>query len=87
MPATMKPGKDAGRKGPNTMESAIDKLTDKERTVLKGILRDQTYPEIANAMGLSFESVKTYATRLRTKLGIKTKVGLAMFAQKHEKDL
>lgn len=87
MPATMTPGKESGRKGPSTMESAMDKLTDKEREVLKGILRDRTYPQIANEMGLSFESVKTYATRLRSKLGIKTKVGLAMWAQKHEKDL
>lgn len=88
MNATLtKPGKDAGRRGPKKMDSALEKLSDKERTVLKGILRDQTYPQIAHQMGLSHESVKTYASRLRAKLGINTKIGLALFAQKHEKDL
>lgn len=70
------------------MESAaLESLSEKERTVLKGILRDKTYPQIAHDMGLSHESVKTYASRLRAKLGINTKIGLALFAQRHEKEL
>ena len=69
------------------MKYALSDLSPRERTVLRGILDDKTYVEIAHAMSLSLESIKTYSARMRAKLGVKTKTGLALFAQKHEKDL
>lgn len=55
-------------------------LSERERDVLRGIAADKTYSQIAHDLGLSHETVKSYANRLRAKLGIDTKVGLAVYA-------
>lgn len=60
-------------------------LTRRELQVLRGIVAELTYPEIAARIGLSYESVKTYATRLRVKTGRKTKTGLALWGAKRFK--
>ncbi len=59
-------------------------LSDRERAVLRGICADKTYAEIAFELKVAYDTVKTYASRLRAKLGINTKVGLALYAQKHK---
>jgi DNA-binding CsgD family transcriptional regulator len=58
-------------------------LSEREKDVLAGIGQDKTYAEIARDLGVSHETVKSYATRLRAKLGIKTKVGLALWAERN----
>ena len=58
-------------------------LSERERQVLEGIVADKTYPQIGHDLGLSFETIKMYAARLRTKLGIDTKVGLAIWGSKN----
>lgn len=67
-------------------ESGMDKclnLSDREKAVLRGILDDKTYPQIAHSMKLSLETIKSYTARLRAKLGINTKTGLAVWASKN----
>jgi len=63
--------------------SAPTNLSERERDVLHGIVEDKTYREIAAGMGVSTETVKTYANRLRRKLGINSKTGLALWAASH----
>lgn len=58
-------------------------LTPREIEVLKGIADDKTYAQIAHNIKLSYDSVKSYANRLRAKLGCDTKVGLALWAAKN----
>jgi DNA-binding CsgD family transcriptional regulator len=58
-------------------------LSDRERGVLLGIAADKTYAQIAHDMGVSHETVKSYANRLRAKLGINSKIGLALWAERN----
>ncbi len=58
-------------------------LTEREKELLRGVVADKTYAEIAYTMGLSYETVKSYAARIRGKLGINTKIGLALWAAKN----
>lgn len=61
-------------------------LTPRELDLLRGIRADRTYPQIANSLNLSLETIKSYVARLRGKLGIDTKVGLALWAERNLKD-
>lgn len=61
-------------------------VTTREADILRGILAHKTYPQIANGLGLSLETIKSYAARLRAKLGVDTKVGLALWAERNLKD-
>lgn len=63
--------------------SKTKELSPRERKMLKLILRDKTYPEIAFLMGVSYETIKTYAQRVRAKLGIASKSGLAVWAARN----
>ncbi len=58
-------------------------LSPREVQVLSGIVKEKTYPQIANDLGLGLETIKTMVARLRAKLGIDTKVGLALWASQH----
>lgn len=62
-------------------------LTDRDKQLLAGVVAAKTYGEIAAALGLSFETVKSYMARLRTKLGVQTKVELALWAAKNRRHL
>lgn len=61
-------------------------LTPRELQLLRGIRADKTYPQIARDMAVGFETIKSYVARLRAKLGIDTKVGLALWAERNLKD-
>lgn len=58
-------------------------LSAREQDMLRGILDDKTYAQIGNDLGLGYETVKCYVARIRTKLGIRTKAKLAVWASKH----
>ncbi len=58
-------------------------LTPRELDVLRGIAASESYPAIAAGLGVSLENVKSYAARLRRKLGVKNKVAVALWAVKH----
>lgn len=61
-------------------------LSPREVQILKGVLANQTFPQIANGLGLSLETIKSYTARLRAKLGVDGKVGLALWAERNLKD-
>ena len=56
-------------------------LTPREIQVVTLIGRDLKYKEIAEKLGLGYETVKTYAARIRRKLGLGSKVALALRAK------
>jgi DNA-binding CsgD family transcriptional regulator len=57
-------------------------LTPRERQVVLLIQQNKKYREIASELGLGYETVKTYATRIRKKLDLSSKVAVALWAQK-----
>lgn len=59
------------------------KLTSREKQVVALIVKDLKYREIATILGLGYETVKTYAARIRSKLGLKTKVAVALWAERN----
>ncbi len=67
----------------STKEGATDGLSPREKEVLRGVLREETYAEIATALNVGFETVKMHMRRIRTKLGISTKSGLAVWASRN----
>lgn len=58
-------------------------LTPRERDVLRGIARGLTNAQIGTELGVTFETVKSYVNRLRTKLGVRSKVDIAVYATRH----
>ena len=56
-------------------------LTERELQVVTLIGACMTYPEIAEELGLAYETVKTYAGRVRKRLGLKSKVAIALWAK------
>jgi len=59
------------------------KLNEKEITFLKWAASELTYKEVAVEMKLSPRTIDGYRDILFEKLGVKTRVGLAMYAIKH----
>lgn len=90
MPAGINPAATESRRyveGVDVPEKSDPELSPRELQLLAGIVTAKTYPQIAYDLGLSLETIKTYAARLRAKLGVDTKVGLALWAAKHLKDV
>lgn len=56
-------------------------LTERELQVVKLIGTCMTYPEIAEELGLGYETIKTYASRVRKKLNLKSKIAVALWAK------
>ncbi len=56
-------------------------LTPREIEVVILIGKDLKYREIADKLGLGYETVKTYAARVRKKLNVNSKVAVALWAQ------
>jgi DNA-binding CsgD family transcriptional regulator len=56
-------------------------LTAREKQVVILICKNLKYREIAEQLGLGYETVKTYANRIRTKLGLDSKVAVVLWAQ------
>ncbi len=54
-------------------------LTDKERSVLDYVIEGYPNEKIANEMGISNKTVKTYLSRLSDKLGTSSRMDAAMF--------
>jgi DNA-binding NarL/FixJ family response regulator len=61
-------------------EHPLERLSARERQVLKLIVEGSTSNEVAGLLGLSPKSVDTYRSRLMTKLGIDDMPGLVKFA-------
>ena len=61
----------------------VDLLSPREKAVVLGIAEGKTYQEIAEDLGVGYETVKTYAARLRKKLGLNSKTAVAVWAVKN----
>lgn len=59
------------------------KLSPREKDVLKGIVKGNTYAEIASSLGVAYDTVKTITNRLRAKTGQKSKTSLAVWAERN----
>ncbi len=56
------------------------KLTPRESDVVKLIVKGLRYKEIADDLGLSYETVNTYVGRIRRKLSVSSKTEIALWA-------
>ena len=61
----------------------LDRITVRERQVLKLVVEGHTSNDVAKLLGLSPKSVDTYRSRLMLKLGIGDVPGLVKFAIRH----
>jgi DNA-binding NarL/FixJ family response regulator len=66
-----------------TASSSISKLTDREKEFLKYTITEMNYKEIAELMCCSPRTIESYRDNLFEKLGLKTRVGLAVYAIKN----
>lgn len=58
-------------------------LTDREKTFLQYTITEMSYKEIADKMCCSPRTVESYRDNLFEKLGLRTRVGLAVYAMKN----
>jgi DNA-binding NarL/FixJ family response regulator len=61
----------------------LERLSPRERQVLKLIVEGNTSNEVAAMLGVSSKSVDTYRSRLMAKLGIEDLPALVKFAIRH----
>jgi two-component system response regulator EvgA len=61
----------------------IDKLSDRELTILRYVAQGMSNKEIAEITNLSHKTVSTYKTRLTEKLNVQSKVHLRDFAKRN----
>ncbi|MEV4626791.1 response regulator transcription factor [Micromonospora sp. NPDC049523] len=69
---------DAGPASPS--KQPIEALTDREEQVLLAVARGRTNKEIADELYITLSTVKSHVTSLMTKLGVRNRVEIAMWA-------
>ncbi|MER7586224.1 response regulator transcription factor [Micromonospora sp. NPDC127501] len=69
---------DADPAAPRTQP--VEALTDREEQVLVAVARGRTNQEIADELYITLSTVKSHVTSLMTKLGVRNRVELAMWA-------
>lgn len=60
----------------------VEHLTAREKQVVALIGKNRKYHEIAQELGLGYETVKTYVTRIRKKLNLSSKLAVGLWAHK-----
>jgi DNA-binding NarL/FixJ family response regulator len=65
---------------PATAFTACESLSPRELEVLELVARGYTNKEIASQLGITAKSVSTYRSRVRDKLGVKTRASVVRFA-------
>ena len=69
-----------GDRGEVCTESPYDKLSDREKQVLKLVAEGYTHKEVADMLAISAKTVIAHQTNISEKLGIHTRAGLIKFA-------
>lgn len=64
----------------------ITELSKRELDVLREISRGLTNPMIAFNLCVGHETIKTYIKRIRSKLGIKSRIGLILYFERNYKN-
>ena len=62
------------------MDNPYDKLSDREKQVLKLVAEGHTHKEVADMLNISVKTVIAHQTNIGEKLGIHTRAGLVKFA-------
>jgi DNA-binding NarL/FixJ family response regulator len=65
---------------PGVQPESVSSLSDRELAVLKLVAKGKSNAEIAGELYLSDATVKTYVSRLLTKLGLRDRVQIAVLA-------
>ena len=73
----------AGADATNVPPDRVLTLTARERDVLRHIRRGRTTREIASALDISTATVRTHTQHVLDKLGVRSKVAAAVYAEKH----
>ena len=68
---------------PEQLPSSLDKLTARERQVLERVARGDSNAEIARALYIGEGTVKTHVARILTKLAMRDRVQVVVFAYEH----
>ncbi|MBS1687755.1 MAG: response regulator transcription factor [Bacteroidetes bacterium] len=68
----------------NTSDTLVDELSEREREFLKLTCTDLTYNEMATKLYVSPKTIDGCRAVLFERLGVKNRVGLALFAVKHK---
>lgn len=68
---------------PDSTTAAIDELSKREMEVLKLIGQGMNNQEIATALNISEGTVKNYVTQVLSKLEMRDRIQVALWAQKH----
>lgn len=68
----------------NEVKESMEDLKDKEKDFIKLACSEMTYKEIADIMCLSPKTIDGYRDSVFTKLDVKSRVGLVLFALKHK---
>jgi DNA-binding NarL/FixJ family response regulator len=58
----------------------VDPLTDREEEVLSAVAEGKTNAEVAEQLFISLSTVKTHIASLMTKLGVRNRVEIAIWA-------
>lgn len=66
------------------MDAPKHNLSRRQTDVLRGIVSGKTNAEIGDDLGLSYETIKMHVDRIRKKLGVRTKTGIAAYAVQHK---
>ena len=66
------------------VKSPLERLSAREREVLRGVVAGSSSAEIAQRLSLSRKTVDTYRGRLMVKLGVSNRSALIRFAIEHE---
>ncbi len=69
-----------GDKTPSDGDCTYEKLTDREKQVLRLVAEGYTHKETADMLGISVKTVIAHQTNIGEKLGIHTRAGLIKFA-------
>lgn len=69
-----------GKDRETAMEDPYEKLTDREKQVLKLVAEGYTHKEIGDMLSISTKTVIVHQTNITEKLGISTRAGLIKFA-------